>query len=383
MNRSNPAEDFSQIKKQLRELDRQIPVPFAATAKGMKDRLTSPAAAKPFLSHKLAWSAASLLLVAFIGYVLWSPLSSLVATNDSSASNGVQIEAAQETFDTNGISPYALPEDDKAGAQSTASSALRGTSDGNVSNFSEKNSIYYPAENYGQIQLALSTIPSSDSSQSARPQSSDSGFLPGADYSTSMADQVHQYTLTCTPEGAARLEIRRVSDGTLLSCTDLDCIRGTLFVEDQTLLLAGECPEGTQLQLFDISDPSSPVLQRTLIQKGDYLGAWKAGEALLVSSLYHVENTVDFIPAIYDSSNDQTKLLEAEQILLSDNCSSASFAVVTSVPISEDTEYASFAVLGGNSVTFSSGELTVFTAGNESGFSIQQEQLQQNEERAD
>lgn len=92
---------------------------------------------------------------------------------------------------------------------------------------------------------------------------------------------------------------------------------------------------------------------------------------------------MDFIPAIYDSSNDQTKLLEAEQILLSDNCSSASFAVVTSVPISEDTEYASFAVLGGNSVTFSSGELTVFTAGNESGFSIQQEQLQQNEERAD
>ena len=137
------------------------------------------------------------------------------------------------------------------------------------------------------------------------------------------------------------------------------------------------------MQLFDISDPSSPVLQRTLIQKGDYLGAWKAGEALLVSSLYHVETTVDFIPAIYDSSNDQTKLLEAEQILLSDNCSSASFAVVTSVPISEDTEYASFAVLGGNSVTFSSGELTVFTAGNESGFSIQQEQLQQNEERAD
>ena len=349
----------------------------------MKDRLTSPAAAKPFLSHKLAWSAASLLLVAFIGYVLWSPLSSLVATNDSSASNGVQIETAQGTFDTNGISPYALPEDDKAGAQSTASSALRGTSGGNVSNFSEKNSIYYPAENYGQIQLALSTIPSSDSSQSALPQSSDSGFFPGADYSTSMADQVHQYTLTCTPEGAARLEIRRVSDGTLLSRTDLDCIRGTLFVEDQTLLLAGECPEGTQLQLFDISDPSSPVLQRTLIQKGDYLGAWKAGEALLVGSLYHVEDTVDFIPAIYDSSNDQTKLLEAEQILLSDNCSSASFAVVTSVPISEDTEYASFAVLGGNSVTFSSGELTVFTAGNESGFSIQQEQLQQNEERAD
>lgn len=34
MSRSNPAEDFSQIKKQLQQLDQQIPVPFAATAKG-------------------------------------------------------------------------------------------------------------------------------------------------------------------------------------------------------------------------------------------------------------------------------------------------------------------------------------------------------------
>ena len=40
MSRSNPAEDFSQIKKQLQQLDQQIPVPFAATAKGMKDRLS-------------------------------------------------------------------------------------------------------------------------------------------------------------------------------------------------------------------------------------------------------------------------------------------------------------------------------------------------------
>ena len=59
MNRSNPAEDFSQIKKQLRELDRQIPVPFAATAKGMKDRLTSPAAAKPF--YPINWPGLPLL----------------------------------------------------------------------------------------------------------------------------------------------------------------------------------------------------------------------------------------------------------------------------------------------------------------------------------
>ena len=92
---------------------------------------------------------------------------------------------------------------------------------------------------------------------------------------------------------------------------------------------------------------------------------------------------MDFIPGIYDSSSDQKKLLAADQILLSDTCSSASFAVVTAVSLSSDTGYASFAVLGGSSVTFSSGELTVSTVGNESVFSIQQEQLQQKENGVD
>ena len=76
------------------------------------------------------------------------------------------------------------------------------------------------------------------------------GFFPARTIPPLWRIKFISIPLTCTPEGAARLEIRRVSDGTLLSCTDLDCIRGTLFVEDQTLLLAGECPEGTQLQLF-------------------------------------------------------------------------------------------------------------------------------------
>lgn len=119
------------------------------------------------------------------------------------------------------------------------------------------------------------------------------------------------------------------------------------------------------------------------MQEGCYLGAWKADGSLLVSSVYQVKDAVDFIPGIYDSSSDQKKLLAADQILLSDTCSSASFAVVTAVSLSSDTGYASFAVLGGSSVTFSSGELTVSTVGNESVFSIQQEQLQQKENGVD
>lgn len=34
MSRSNPAEDFSQIKKQLQQLDQQIPVPVCCHSKG-------------------------------------------------------------------------------------------------------------------------------------------------------------------------------------------------------------------------------------------------------------------------------------------------------------------------------------------------------------
>lgn len=128
-----------------------------------------------------------------------------------------------------------------------------------------------------------------------------------------MVDHTYQYTLTCTPEGASRLDIRSASDGALLSRTDVNCIHGTLFTEGQMLVLAGECAQGTQLQFFDISDPTNPILHRTLVQEGCYLGAWKADGSLLVSSVYQVKDAVDFIPGIYDSSSDQKKLLAADR----------------------------------------------------------------------
>ena len=347
-----------------------------------------PAAAKPDLSHKWVWSAAFFLLLA-IGYgCLRMPLSPFVATDNTAAGTGgeAQPEAAQKFCDTDEAVPYELAEAPESGSIfpkfrcffCPARNAGR-----QHRWFERKKAAYYPAESYGQIQLALSTIPSSDSSLPALSQNSDSDFLPGADCSVSMVDHTYQYTLTCTPEGASRLDIRSASDGALLSRTDVNCIHGTLFTEGQMLVLAGECAQGTQLQFFDISDPTNPILHRTLVQEGCYLGAWKADGSLLVSSVYQVKDAVDFIPGIYDSSSDQKKLLAADQILLSDTCSSASFAVVTAVSLSSDTGYASFAVLGGSSVTFSSGELTVSTVGNESVFSIQQEQLQQKENGVD
>ena len=272
---------------------------------------------------------------------------------------------AQKFCDTDEAVPYELAEAPESGAFSqnfAVSSALRGTLDGSTDGLNEKKAAYYPAESYGQIQLALSTISSSDSSLPALSQNSDSDFLPGADCSVSMVDHTYQYTLTCTPEGASRLDIRSASDGALLSRTDVNCIHGTLFTEGQMLVLAGECAQGTQLQFFDVSDPTNPILHRTLVQEGCYLGAWKADGSLLVSSVYQVKDAVDFIPGIYDSRR-LTKKSFWRQIrsFSSDTCSSASFAVVTAVSLSSDTGYASFAVLGGSSVTFSSGELTVST----------------------
>lgn len=379
MNRSNPTEDFSQIKKQLQELDQQITVPFAATAEGMKDRLSSLDSAKLHASHRWAWSAASLLVVAAIGCALWFPRSPfMTSAKNASAADSTEMAAEPEMTVANDALTYgsgAFSQKEAAASAAAVSSSLRATSDSNVSEGFAAKMAYYPAESYSQVQLALSEIPSSENGKSLAFEDGETDFLPGADSSVSMADQTYQYTLTCTPEGIARLDIRSTSDGTLLSRTDVNCVRGTLFAQEQTLILAGECEEGTKLQFFDISDPSSPALKRTLIQEGNYLGAWRAEDALLIGSLYQVTDTSDCIPGIYDSSNDQKRLLEAEQILLSDNCSSASFAVVTAVPIASDTAYASFAVLGASNVSFSSGELTVSTVGNDSDLSIRQEQI--------
>ena len=152
------------------------------------------------------------------------------------------------------------------------SSALRGTLDGSTDGLNEKKAAYYPAESYGQIQLALSTISSSDSSLPALSQNSDSDFSAGG--------RLLRFHGGIAPISIP-LPVRRKEPlvwisaahptAPLLSRTDVNCIHGTLFTEGQMLVLAGECAQGTQLQFFDISDPTNPILHRTLVQEGCYL----------------------------------------------------------------------------------------------------------------
>ncbi|MDD3193126.1 MAG: beta-propeller domain-containing protein [Oscillospiraceae bacterium] len=385
MNRSDPTEDLLAIAQRMKELDRQVPVPFAATAQGMQARLSSPGAfgdAKAHLPKKWRWSLVSLLLVAVISCALWPALSEFSLLDHAVGSNNAKGTQATVAEDADEAAPQAAlgekANDSFYPKTVSSSTSLRGSSaEGGASSAAaaEVVSIYYPAEDYDQIQLALDAIPASAGNFSPFSLDPENDFLPGADSSVSLADSSYQYTLTCTPEGASQLTIRSAADGTVLSQSDVTCIRGTLFTQGDKLILAGEHPEGTLLQIFDISDPAAPVLERTLLQEGGYLGAWKSGKTLLLSSLYQVDSAVDYIPAVYDSQDNEKKRLAADQILLSDNCLSASFAVVTAVLLDADVPCTSFAVLGGNGVDFSADELTVSTAGNDDAFSIKKEQL--------
>lgn len=378
MNRQNPAEDFSSVTQQLQELDRQIPVPFAATAQGMKARLSSPAAPKKSrLVQKWIWSAASLLLVAVIGSVLWPSVKHLASPigNDTTAGEGVALQmndAAPKNAAIEESAMIASEEDGFSPPLASPSTSMEAAFSSNHTDDRQKSRIYYPAENYQQIQLMLGAIlsPEEKVSSSLFNDSKDSA----GSLSISTAGHSYRYSLTSTHEGNSRLDIHG-QDGALLSQTNIDCSGNALFVQGQTLVLAGENSDGTLLQFFDVSDPGSPVLQRTFVQQGAYLGAWENDGALLIGSFYQLDSRESFIPIVFDSNENSEKQLEAGQILLSDHCSAASYAVVTAIPLDADSVYHSFAVLGGDNVDFSLGELTISTAGNETDFSVRQEQI--------
>ncbi len=371
MNHRKAEEDFSPVAEKLRELDRQIPVPFAATAQGLQARL-SAASKKSWLPKKWIWSAASLLLVAVIGCALWPSAQQLLFSvgNDTAAGlgaapqmNKAEQEAVLAADEEDGfVVPAASPPSEQAVGQAEDSAKT-----------SEKSSLYYPAEDYQQIRLALRAIPLPTQelfSCEASNRLADS-------FPITAAERAYRYSLARTSNETSLLSIYD-PDETLLSQTAMDYRGDALFVQGQTLVLAGENADGTLLQFFDVSDPAGPVLQRTFTQQGAYLGAWESDGVLLIGSLYQLDSIESFIPVVYDSNESQAKRLEAGQILLSDHCIFASYAVVTVISLEADSSYCSFAVLGGDSVDFSSGRLNISTVGNETDFSILQEQLWEN-----
>lgn len=379
MNRQDFEEDFSPAAEKLRELDRQIPVPFAATAQGMKARLSAGAPAKSRLPKKWIWSAASLLLVAVIGCALWPSVQQWVSFvgYDTSAGLGAAPQmnnAGPKSAEQEAVT-YAEDTADSMQAAAPAASPPSEQEDGiagSAAKTSEKARLYYPAEDYRQIQLMLDAIP--QSSQKDLSSSFQNAFRSSNSLSAAASGHTCQYALTRVQEEASRLEIYD-QDGALLSQTDVDYRGDALFAQDRTLVLAGENADGTLLQFFDVSDPASPVLQRTFVQQGAFLGCWESDGVLLIGSFYQLDSDDSFIPIVYDSNESQTKKLEAGQILLSDHCTFASYAVVTAISLEADSASCSFAVLGGDSVNFSSGWLSVSTAGNETDFSVQQEDL--------
>ena len=356
MNR-NPNEDYSKITTALRQLDDDIPVPYAATAQGMRDRLSAaPKKAKyGFSFRKMIPVMASLVLVV-AGTVLMRP--ALTASNkmameaapaaaapmDDSFSMAANAEATAQEM----ITADAEPAEDIGSLSKSHGYDSASQTDGAAGTRPKNQAMFRTADNYEDIKLALAAAPASSAPTDA--------VLTDADSSFSLAAGSYQYTLTCTPDGQARLTIRSTQDGAILSSTDLSCLRGSLYLQDNLLILAGEGENGTVLQVFDISDLSCPILAKTMVQEGTFLGTWVTENAMLVASLYHVDDMTKPIPTVNGEQ------LSIEQILLDADNAAASYAVVTAIPISADADASTFAVLGGSRVEFYAGELTVSTA---------------------
>ena len=362
MNRSDGKEEYAAIQREWQKLDQQIPVPFAATAAGMKARLPSPGAPAKAkrIEHpkKWAWSLASLALVAVISLALWQPASHLFI-QDISKQNAANLQMSP-------LADAAVPQDapklkSEAPSSEAASGSLFQNSEAVLGSSAEEKGRFLPAETYEEIELALANAPAS-----AEETSSFSPTVVTQSSSELGASEVesggYRYSVEFSQE-TAQLCVYQNESGALVAQADVSGAPERLFVQEQTLVLAGMSEEGSQLSFWDISNPESPVLARTLRQTGShYLGAWQSGNQLLIGSVYLVNDRADCIPSVYDSASGQEAKLEPGDILLSESESAPSYALVTSVSLAGDASYTSLAVLGGCQVAYSDGCLTVSTS---------------------
>ena len=363
MNRSKK-EEFSDIQTALRALDRDIPVPYRATTEGLRSRLSAaPEKGSSRFYKKLIPTLASLLLVAAVGVFAFPMLdgaASFKLANETAPAEAPMEAAPASSFaaDAMGtVEEVALESEmlDKIAEQKQAHSTVKPDSSANAPTGNP--ALFRNASNYEDIKVALMDVIAAQSSSSSSMIAEE--ILDGADSSFSLAAGSYQYTLTCTPEGEARLTIRSNSDDSILSVTDLNCVRGSLFLKDDRLILAGEGEDKTVLQVFDISDLSCPILEKTMVQEGVFLGTWFTENAMLVASLYQVDSMDKIIPSV------NGEMLSAEQIFLTDEAITASYAVVSAIPIYAEADTSTFAVLGGSDVEFYAGELTVTVGGGE------------------
>ena len=86
---------------------------------------------------------------------------------------------------------------------------------------------------------------------------------------------------------------------------------------------SGESRSSVKITIYDVSDPSSPQVDRVLTQEGDYKDARMIGSQLYVVSqdfMYLQETNQaepsSFIPSISDSSNTSLQMLSADSIYL-------------------------------------------------------------------
>lgn len=350
--------DFDLLAQRLKELDGQIPVPFAATADGMKARLSAPSAAKSHPFGKTAWSVASLIVVAAIGLFSWphlfgsSPLNnrSMGATFTADQSEGAV--AADE---------FTLQKSQAETSPQIAPDASMPMTGGGPTEESAVNTNMRLATNYEEIQDILSAIPATQGYSAgvgAYPTDNNQVGWVSADL---FDNGTYSYSLDSTDSGT-NLTIVRNSDALTMSTTALSYTQATLLLYGDSLIISGQSGAGTQLGFYNVSNPSAPVLERTLTQQGNYWGTWFEDGALVIGSVYTVSDATALIPTVSDSLQGQPVALSAQNILLPDTCTQAVYAVVTAIPINPQASACSFAVLGGYDIRCGGGKVEIATS---------------------
>ena len=120
---------------------------------------------------------------------------------------------------------------------------------------------------------------------------------------------------------------------------------------------SGESRSSVKITIYDVSDPSSPQVDRILTQEGDYKDARMIGSQLYVVSqdfMYLQETNKaepsSFIPSISDSSNTSLQMLPADSIYLLPQIETSCYNIISAVDVTDaSSAFNTKAILGSSS----------------------------------
>lgn len=375
------------LTKRLRELDRDIPVPAAARAEYLKSRISQPAR-RSFPRWRPALGAASLAVVAMLGIFLGSRL--MPGGAGFTASPAGFAETAAQVAPEASMAEAALC--DETAVEEAAEDAKGRPNEWAAESYGEIRSRILALEaeffRYGQ-DLAIAE----DSGKTASPSASSPALQNGLSYGTNVqtkgvdeadivkTDGKYLYYLRTGQTGGAApaLFIVEAKSLSLVSSIPVDSSATEFFLSGRKLALLKQSYDGmeklwgglpvTAVELYDLSDPSTPQRDCVFRQEGRYLSSRLSGGILYLvtqKDLYQSPSDLsdeELVPRIWNSALDaEPEPLDPGCIALPEQMSQPSYTVVSSLPLAKPEEASTQSALGGGDTVYMSSE-NLYTLG--------------------